>query len=151
MTTPNHFGTVTLDHDGRAVPLRFTWGVIHGLQQEHGIEGWMESVAQALDNLDMEAMAKLMARVADVGEEEARALCVPVLPAKAALTQAWTVGMTGNLPADDDAEKLMPQPILWGLLSKLRFGQVSAGANSGPSPRTPQSSSAGPMAVTGAP
>jgi len=149
--TPNHEGTVTLTHAGRTVPLRFTWAVIHHLQQEHGLDGWMDAVASALDNLDMEAMARLMALVASVGEEEARALCVPVIPAKAALTQAWTVGMTGNAPADDDAEKLMPQMTLWGLLSKLRFGQASAGASSGPLPPMPQDSSAEPMESTGAP
>jgi hypothetical protein len=146
--TPNHEGTVYLQHAGEAVPLRFTWAVIHGLQQEHGLESWMDAVASALDNLDMDAMARLMTRVAGVSEDRARELCVPVLPAKKALTQAWTVGMTGNVPADDDAEKLMPQMTLWGLLSKLRFGQASAGANSGPSPLTPQGSSAEPMAST---
>jgi len=152
MPTPNHVGTVTLQHAGRAVPLRFTWAVIHHLQQEHGLDGWMEAVALALDNLDMAAMARLMALVADVPEDEARSLCVPVLPAKAALTQAWTVGMTGNVPAEEsDAEKLMPQTTLWGLLSKLHFGRASAGASSGPSPRTPQGSSAEPMASTSAP
>lgn len=149
--TPNHFGTVSLDHNGRAVPLRFTWAVIHQLQQQHGLDGWMQAVADALDNLDMEAMAALMALVANVAEAEARELCVPVIPAKQKLTEAWTVGMTGNLPAEDDAEKLMPQMTLWGLLSKLRFGQASAGATSGTSPPMPQSASSGPMASTSAP
>ena len=133
---PNHHGTVTLTHQGRAVPLRFSWGVIHQLQQTHGLEGWMDAVAQALDSLDINAMADLMALVAEVPTEEARALCVPVLPAKTALTQAWTVGMTGNAPADDEAEKILPQLTLWGLLSKLRFGQASDGATSGTSHRT---------------
>lgn len=148
MKAPNHEGTVTLTHEGRAVPLRFTWAVIHQLQQDHGLDGWMEAVASAVDNLDMQAMARLMGLVANVPEEEARALCVPVLPAKAALTQAWTVGMTGNGPAEDDAEKTTPQLTLWGLLSKLRFGQASAGASSGTSPPTPPGSSAAPMAST---
>lgn len=149
--TPNHLGTVTLQHAGRAVPLRFTWAVIHQLQQDHGLDGWMDAVASALDNLDMDAMARLMALVAGVPEEEARTLCVPVLPAKAALTQAWTVGMTGNVPSEDDAGKTMPHLTLWGLLSKLGLGQASAGASSGPSPPTPPVSSAGHMPSTGAP
>lgn len=149
--TPNHLGTVALTHEGRTVPLRFTWGVIHQLQQDHGLDGWMDAVAMALDNLDMAAMARLMALVAGVPEEEARALCVPVLPAKAALTQAWTVGMTGNVPSEDDAGKTMPHLTLWGLLSRLRFGQASAGASSGPSHPTPPASSAEPMPSTGAP
>ena len=146
--TPNHLGTVSLSHGGQAVPLRFTWGVIHQLQQEHGLDGWMDAVALALDNLDMAAMARLMALVAGVDEERARELCVPVLPAKAALTAAWTVGMTGNVPAEDEPGKMMPHLTLWGLLSKLPFGRASAGATSGTSPPTPQGSSAAPMAST---
>lgn len=146
--TPNHEGTVTLTHQGRAVPLRFTWAVLHHLQQAHGLDEWMTPVSEALDRLDMTAMARLMALVADVSEEEARALCVPVMPAKAALLQAWTVGMTGNVPEDPDAEKNLPQPTLWALLSKLRFGPGLAGATSGGSPRTPPASSAGPTPST---
>ena len=145
---PNHHGTVTLTHYGRAVPLRFTWGVFRQLQLDHGLAGWLEDIASAVDNLDVEAMARLMALVANVPEEEARDLCVPILPAKAALIQAWTAGMNGNVPAEDDAEKTMPQLTLWGLLSKLRFGQASAGASSGISPPTPPVSSAAPMAST---
>jgi hypothetical protein len=147
--TPNHVVTVTLHHAGRAVPLRFTWAVIHHLQQHHGLDDWMSDIAAALDNLDMAAMARLMALVADVSEDEARALCVPVMPAKAALMAAWTVGMTGNLPVDEaDAEKTLPQPTLWALLSKLRFGQASVGATFGNSPRTPPEPSAGPIPST---
>lgn len=135
--TPNHLGTVTLTHEGRAVPLRFTWEVIHQLQQERGLDDWMEDVSAAVDRLDMNAMAKLMALTAGVPLDEARRLCVPVIPAKQALLAAWTAGMTGNVPAEDEAEKTMPQPTLWALLSKLRFGQASAGATSGTSPPTP--------------
>lgn len=134
---PNHVGTVYLQYAGQAVPLRFSWAVIHQLQTDHGLDGWMDGVAAALDNLDMSAMAGLMGLVAGVDEARARELCVPVLPAKAALTNAWTVAMTGNVPAEDsDAEKLMPQMTLLGLLSKLRFGRASAGATSGTSPPT---------------
>lgn len=149
MTTPNHEGTVLLAHNGRAVPLRFTWAVIHTLQQERGLDDWMADVSSAIDRLDMDAMAKLMALVAGVSRAEAEALCVPVIPAKNALLKAWTVGMTGNLPADEaDAEKNLPQPTLWALLSKLRSGLASAGATSGGSPRTPPAPSAGPMPST---
>jgi len=147
--TPNHEGTVTLTHEGRAVPLRFTWEVIHQLQQERGLDDWMEDVSQAVDRLDMTAMAKLIALTAGVGIDEARRLCVPVIPAKQALLAAWTAGMTGNVPSEtDDAEKNLPQPTLWALLSKLRFGQASVGATSGGSPRTPPASSAAPTAST---
>ncbi len=138
--TPNHEGTVLLAHNGRAVPLRFTFAVIHRLQQERGLDDWMTDVSAAIDRLDMDAMAKLMALVAGVSREEAEHLCVPVLPAKDALLKAWTAGMTGNVPADD-AEKTMPQPTLWGPLSRLLSGLASAGASSGPSPRTPSAPS----------
>lgn len=133
METPNHEGTVTLTHGGRAVPLRFTWAVIHGLQQERGLDDWMADVSAAIDRLDMDAMAKLMALVAGVSRAEAEALCVPVLPAKEALLRAWSAGMTGNVPQADDAEKAMPQLTSWGPLSKLLSALVSAGASSGPS------------------
>jgi hypothetical protein len=133
--TPNHEGTVTLTHQGRAVPLRFSWAVIHTLQQERGLDDWMADVSAAIDRLDMDAMAKLMALVAGVSRPEAESLCVPVLPAKDALLKAWTAGMTGNVPVDD-AEKTLPQPTSWGPLSKLLSALVSAGASSGHSPRT---------------
>lgn len=148
--TPNHLGIVQFAHGGRTVPLSFSYAVIHHLQQAHGLDRWMEVIVSALDDLDVASMADIMALVAGVGEEEARALCVPVLPAKAALTQAWTVGMTGNLPADDDSlEKLTPQMTLWGLLSKLRFGQASPGGDSGHSLHTQSRPSAGPTPSTG--
>ena len=133
---PNHRGIVTLNHYGRAVPLRFSWHVFDHLQKTHGLEAWMDDLARAIDSLDINAMADLMALVAKVPIEQARDLCVPVLPAKTALMQAWTAGMNGNMPADDEAEKILPQLTLWGLLSKLRFGQASDGATSGTSHRT---------------
>ena len=153
MTTPNHEGTVLLRHGERDVPLRFTFAVFHGMQQEHGLDGWMQEVARGLDDLDLAAMARLMQLTTGVTEAEARELCVPVLPAKQALLKAWQAGMTGNVPEgdDDDAGKTMPQPTLWAMLSKLRFGQGFSGGTSGASPRTPSEPSSGRTMSTGTP
>jgi hypothetical protein len=135
--TPNHLGIVYLQHAGKAVPLGFSWEAFHHLQQEHGLDGWIDSVAEAIDRMDMVGMLQLMVLVANVSEEEAKKLCVPILPAKAALTQAWVAGTNGNIPSgDSDMGKLLPQATLLGMLSKLRFGLASPGAISGNSPRT---------------
>jgi hypothetical protein len=138
--TPNHLGIVYLQHAGKAVPLRFSFEAFHYLQQEHGLQSWKNSVADAIDNLDISAMAKIMALVADVTEEEAQQLCVPLLPARDALIKAWVAGTNGNVPDGDiDAEKMAPQMIQTTLLDRLSLllsGLGSPGATSGNSPRT---------------
>lgn len=124
--TPNHEGGVAF---GGAV-LRFDWQAIHTLQQEHGLDGWMDFVATGIDQSEITALSRLMELAAKVEPEPARALCFPLIPAREALAKAWRVAWTGNVGVPDEG-KDQPQKMLSALLSMVRSGQASAGASSG--------------------
>ncbi|HPE48698.1 MAG TPA: hypothetical protein PLR76_09880 [Hyphomonas sp.] len=124
--TPNHEGGVAFG----GATLRFDWQAIHTLQQEHGLDGWMDFVSSAVDQSEITALCRLMEIAARVDTEKARLLCFPLIPAREALASAWRAAWTGNTEAPPEG-KDQPQTILSALLSMVRFGQESAGASSG--------------------
>ena len=129
--TPNHDGLVSLEHDGETISLAVTWSVISQLQKTYGLEEWDAFVRTGLEQADINALAEFMALCAGVDIERGRALCVPLYPARAALIDAWQVGMTGNIPPDDDAGKPMALMMSLGRLFTQPFKRESDGPSSG--------------------
>lgn len=139
-------GAVPLEHAGRRVSLRFSWGVIASLQAEWG-EGYGDRVGLAVDQRKLDDLAVLISRAGDMPVADVMAWSPPIMETVSAVSAAWAAAWLGvggvekaKEAAGEAANPRTALSMLSKLLSRVRSGQVSAGPNSGPT-RQPQPAS----------
>jgi hypothetical protein len=132
---PNHLGVVSLQRGEATLSIRFDYAAIHALQVEFGIPEWITYVSQGVDKLEVKPLAHLLSLTSGITSEQSKELIFPLTETRDAIRKAWVLAWDGGVKADDEAseapEKMTPQGILWGQLSKLLSAPGSHTQNSG--------------------
>ena len=104
------YGAVTLSFREKVITFRFSWEAIRQLQELYG-EGFLQEVAEGLDNRNVSRLAEIAAITSELTESEVMTYSPPILPLAKALNRAWQAAWMGpGVKPDFDEEALPDAP-----------------------------------------